>query len=119
MTAPTPLDVATDAQLRGAVERMLEVKERRDALDAEYTRLRDVVISLSGVGRRTVGQTPVTVSARRTFDPRRAVEVLDARTLALITPPVKPDSKLAREHLTRAQFESCMSETVTYNVRLG
>jgi hypothetical protein len=110
-------------QLGGAVDRMVEVKERRDALDAEYTRLRDIVIQLSGVGRRDVdtpmGSLPVTVSARRAFDPRVAMTVLDAHTLALITPPVKPDSKLAREHLSQADYERCLSETITYNVRLG
>lgn len=106
-------------ELTAAVDRMMDVKERRDALDAEYTRLREIVISLSGVGHRTVANTPVTVSLRRTFDPRLAMTRLEPATLALILAPAKVDTKLAKERLTRTQYESCLSDLVTYNVRLG
>lgn len=119
MSAPV-IDDDTTAQLAAIAARMLEVKERRDALDAEYAQLRNLTIELSGTGRRVLPSgLPVSVSARRTFDPNLAEKVLNPNILATILARPRIDPKLARTILSDTDYERCLSDVVTYNVRLG
>lgn len=120
MTAPPEISSEDITRLYELSARMVEIKERTDALEAEYAQLRDEVIRINGTGyRKLPGGFPVSVSARRSFDPSRAIERLSPDQIGKILSPPRLDPKLARTKLSSDDYELCLSDVVTYNVRLG
>ncbi len=114
------MTVELDQPLQATIIRLLEIRDTRQTLDAEETQLKSLVRQRIAVGGQgTVnGQTVVTVTPNRRFNPDLATKTLTPDLLALCTVS-KIDPPTAKKTLPPALYDACMAEVGEPVVRLA